>query len=87
MLMAGKGIMAKVTLARVVTTESGSVSQTPAIRRLPNSDIHSIFEFLHDRKALPSHLTLTLIPSVQNGDTGNLSPPPYQYPGKCSVKE
>lgn len=52
------------------------------IKRLPDEDVRSIFESLHENKPIPSHLNFTIVPI---GPIGlNLSPPPFEFPGKCN---
>lgn len=50
------------------------------IRRLPDSDVRAIFEYLHENKPAPSHLKFVIVPVGSNGL--KLSPPSYEFSGK-----
>lgn len=51
------------------------------VRRMPDADVRAIFECLHNNRPPPPHLKFQIVPAVPNGLV--LSPPPFEFEGKC----
>jgi hypothetical protein len=53
-----------------------------SIRRLSDDDVRAVFECLHHNTTPPSHLPFQIVPVGADGL--KLSPPSFQFEGKCS---